>query len=72
MASAADISPDDLIAEAALGGRVAFAVADAQTGAILETRLPLLALPPASVTKVFTAAYALDVLGAQHRFTTRI
>lgn len=62
----------DLVAEAALGGRVGFAVADAVTGAILEARDPLFPLPPASVTKAVTCRYALERLGADYRFRTRI
>ena len=63
---------DRLIAEAGLGGQVGFVVADARTGEPLETANPLRALPPASVMKVPTALYALDALGAGHRFTTRL
>ncbi len=61
---------EGLIAKANLGGDVAFAVADAQTGALLEVREPQRGLPPASVVKALTAAYALDTLGPAHRFET--
>lgn len=61
-----------LIAAAKLGGEVAYVVADARTGAVLEARDPELALPPASVAKAVTALYALDRLGAGHRFATRV
>lgn len=63
---------DALVSKAQLGGRVAFAVADAQTGALLEVRDPQRGLPPASVVKALTAVYALDSLGVQHRFDTRL
>lgn len=63
---------DDLIAGIGLSGKVGFAVADAETGEVLEAKSPLLGLPPASVTKAITALYALDALGADHRFYTRI
>lgn len=63
---------DSLVARANLGGKVAFAVADARTGAMLETRTPLLPLPPASVAKSITALYAMDRLGAGHRFRTQL
>ena len=61
-----------LIDAAKLGGAVAFVVADARTGAVLEARAPHLALPPASVAKAVTALFALDRLGAGHRFVTRV
>lgn len=61
-----------LIAAAKLGGAVAFAVADARTGKLLDAREADLPLPPASVVKAVTALYALDRLGAGHRFATRI
>ncbi len=61
-----------LIAAAKLGGEVSFVVADAKTGAVLASRDPDLALPPASVAKAVTALYALDRLGPGYRFTTRV
>ena len=61
-----------LIAEAAIGGRVGFVVADAATGTVLEGMNPLFPLPPASVTKAVTCSYALERLGPDYRFETRI
>ncbi len=61
-----------LIAEAKLGGAVAFVLMDARTGAVLEARDPDLLMPPASVAKAVTALYALDKLGPEHRFATRV
>ncbi|WP_240705235.1 D-alanyl-D-alanine carboxypeptidase/D-alanyl-D-alanine-endopeptidase [Pacificoceanicola onchidii] len=61
-----------LISRAKLGGDVAFCVADARTGNILEEYKAGLKQPPASVAKALTAAYALDVLGANHQFETRV
>ena len=61
-----------LVRKANLGGHVSFAVADMATGEMLETRKPLLTQPPASVAKAITAAYALDRLGPEHRFATRL
>ena len=61
-----------LVEEARLGGHVAFAVADTGSGLVLEAREGDLAQPPASVTKAVTALYALDTLGAGHRFVTRL
>jgi D-alanyl-D-alanine carboxypeptidase/D-alanyl-D-alanine-endopeptidase (penicillin-binding protein 4) len=69
-ASAGDAAA--LVSAAKLGGEVAYVVVDARTGAILESRQPDLALPPASVAKAVTALYALDRLGAGHRFVTRV
>jgi serine-type D-Ala-D-Ala carboxypeptidase/endopeptidase (penicillin-binding protein 4) len=63
---------DELIGTAALGGDISFAVADATTGAVLESRAAQKTMPPASVAKALTALYALDTLGAQYRFTTRL
>ncbi len=65
-------SAADLIAEANLGGRVGFALADARTGENLEARDPLFGMPPASVAKAITCAYALDRLGPGFRFRTQI
>jgi len=61
-----------LIDAAKLGGRLGYAVLDARSGALLESRLPDLALPPASVAKAVTAAYALERLGPGFRFATRV
>jgi len=62
----------ELIVQAGLGGTVGFVVADADSGEVLESIDGDVALPPASVTKSVTALYALDALGPDHRFTTRI
>ncbi len=61
-----------LIAKANLGGDVGFAVADTQSGEILEARLGQTYLPPASTLKAVTAIYALDRLGPLHRFKTQV
>lgn len=61
-----------LIAEARLGGEVGFAVMDAATGKVLEGHNAARPMPPASVAKAITALYALDRLGAGHRFQTRL
>lgn len=61
-----------LIEAAQLGGDVSFAVIDTGTGEVLEAHEPALGLPPASVTKAVTALYALEALGEQHRFQTRL
>lgn len=61
-----------LIAEAQLGGRVCFAVADARSGRVLESAGADTPMPPASVAKSITAVYALDALGPDFRFSTRL
>ncbi|KUF12798.1 D-alanyl-D-alanine carboxypeptidase/D-alanyl-D-alanine endopeptidase [Pseudoponticoccus marisrubri] len=64
--------PEELIARARLDGRVGFAVADMADGKMLEDHAPNLGLPPASVAKALTAAYALEVLGPAYHFETRV
>jgi D-alanyl-D-alanine carboxypeptidase/D-alanyl-D-alanine-endopeptidase (penicillin-binding protein 4) len=71
-AKAASPSADALVSGAGISGEVVFAVADAGTGEMLEARGGATRAAPASVTKAITALYALDVLGSDHRFSTRI
>ncbi|MFW5641516.1 MAG: D-alanyl-D-alanine carboxypeptidase/D-alanyl-D-alanine-endopeptidase [Roseicyclus sp.] len=61
-----------VIAEAGLPGRVGCAVADAETGEMLELFNALYPLPPASVAKAVTTAYGLDRLGPGYRFRTSL
>lgn len=63
---------DALVAEARLDGRTAYAVADARTGRVLEASGGGVRMPPASVAKAATALYALERLGPDHRFVTRL
>lgn len=63
---------ESLIQKANLGGDIGFAVADTQTGEILEARMGSTSLPPASTLKAVTALYALDRLGSNYRFKTRV
>ncbi|TFL18477.1 D-alanyl-D-alanine carboxypeptidase/D-alanyl-D-alanine-endopeptidase [Jannaschia formosa] len=63
---------DALVAEAGLGGKVGFVVADAATGEVLETYNPIRPQPPASVAKAVTALYALETLGGGFQFETRL
>lgn len=72
IAGRASGGPDALLNASGLSGDVCFAVADARTGLRLEGRNSTKSLPPASVAKAITALYALDVLGPEHRFQTRI
>lgn len=68
----ARVGTDQLLAEANLGGIVGFVVADARTGEVLEVNSGDDLLPPASVTKSVTALYALETLGADFAFRTRV
>ncbi len=61
-----------IVQAANLGGEVGFAVVDVKSGEILDQRLGLTLLPPASTLKVVTALYALDRLGSDYRFKTRL
>jgi len=64
------------LAEAAmrggLTGRVGFALIDLETGDMLEAMRAEEGFPPASVAKAVTAQYALERLGPEHRFETRL
>lgn len=62
----------DLIEKAGLPGQISVQVADVTSGLVLESHNPLQSLPPASVAKALTACYALDLLGAEYRFETRV
>ncbi|SLN69052.1 D-alanyl-D-alanine carboxypeptidase DacB precursor [Roseivivax jejudonensis] len=64
-------SLDDIVRDAGLPGRFGFSVGSVDTGAALEERNAATGLPPASVAKALTAAYALEHLGDDHRFVTR-
>ncbi len=61
-----------LIRESGLSGKVSFAVARMGDGAVLEGHQASSGLPPASVTKILTALYALNYLGPNHRFQTTL
>ncbi len=62
----------ELVADARISGKTGFVVANARTGEILDALNPVLAMPPASVTKTLTTQYALEALGPTHRFVTRL
>lgn len=61
-----------LVRNSRLSGEVNFAVADAASGEILESRAADRRLAPASVAKAITALYAMETLGAEYRFETRV
>ncbi len=63
---------EGLVDRAGLGGRVTFTVSDAATGEVLETYNPIRPLPPASTEKAVTSLYALETLGSDFRFETRL
>ncbi|SIS97343.1 D-alanyl-D-alanine carboxypeptidase / D-alanyl-D-alanine-endopeptidase (penicillin-binding protein 4) [Roseivivax lentus] len=65
-------SLQELVAGARLGGATSVAVAHVASDQILEDYAGTLSLPPASVAKALTAAYALEALGPEHRFVTRL
>lgn len=71
-ATAAAPAAEALVEAARLGGHVSYAVLDARSGALIEGRDAARPQPPASVAKAMTALYALDRLGSQHRFVTRL
>jgi D-alanyl-D-alanine carboxypeptidase/D-alanyl-D-alanine-endopeptidase (penicillin-binding protein 4) len=62
----------DIVARAGLSGQVSVTLGDPVTGELLESWQAGLALPPASVTKAVTAIYALETLGPDHLFRTRV
>lgn len=62
----------ELVAAAGLGGEVGYVVADLRSGLVLEERNGRKAMAPASTAKVITSLYALESLGAGHRFATRV
>ncbi|MEV6207998.1 D-alanyl-D-alanine carboxypeptidase/D-alanyl-D-alanine-endopeptidase [Kitasatospora sp. NPDC051914] len=64
---------DALLADARLANAQAgVQVLDAATGQVLYARQPGALLTPASTMKTVTSAAALDLLGADHRFTTEV
>lgn len=60
------------IAKAQLGGEVSLRLVDLASGQMLASFGPDSPTAPASVTKILTALYALEMLGAEHRFSTRL
>lgn len=66
------LSGEELIAAARLGGDVGYVVADARSGLVLEARGGTKPMAPASTAKAITTLYALETLGPQFRFQTRV
>ena len=77
-AAAGTITPEmrqtlaQVVEASGVTGQVGIVVADAKTGAIIDQHDPEIQQPPASVTKAVTALYALEALGADYRWKTRI
>ncbi|MFN3210742.1 MAG: D-alanyl-D-alanine carboxypeptidase/D-alanyl-D-alanine-endopeptidase [Roseovarius sp.] len=61
-----------IIERSRLGGDVGFCVVDIKTGKLLEGHAAREGLPPASVMKSITALYAMETLGTDYRFETRL
>jgi serine-type D-Ala-D-Ala carboxypeptidase/endopeptidase (penicillin-binding protein 4) len=63
---------EKMIEEARLDGKTGFLVMDAGSGEVLEEHNAHVGLPPASVAKAVTALYAMDNLGVDHLFETKV
>ncbi len=61
-----------LLERANLSGETGLIALDAETGAVIEEHRADLRMPPASTAKAVTTLYALQVLGGEHRFVTRV
>ncbi len=61
-----------LVADTDVTGTIGLVVRDLKTGAMMEQIVGDAELPPASVTKAFTALYALETLGPTYAFDTRV
>lgn len=61
-----------LKAKLGLSGKTGWLLVDLETGRVLDSSAPDEAFAPASVAKLPTAAFALDALGASHRFETQL
>ncbi len=71
-AKPADQGAAALVAAAKLTGAVGYCVVDMASGRVLEAAGEAQEMPPASVTKTVTTAFALEKLGIEHRFVTRV
>ncbi|HEY0213246.1 MAG TPA: D-alanyl-D-alanine carboxypeptidase/D-alanyl-D-alanine-endopeptidase [Paenirhodobacter sp.] len=65
-------SVPDLLAAAKLSGEVGFVLVDPRTGKVLEAQNAERAMAPASTAKTITTLYALETLGPNWRFPTRL
>ena len=62
----------EIISDSGITGEVAFAVVDVESGTWLEASNSNDGIPPASSIKAITALYALDLLGPDHVFETKL
>ena len=63
---------EKMIDEARLDGKTSFVVMDANSKEVVQAHNAHVGLPPASVVKALTALYAMDVLGGEHVFETKV
>lgn len=61
-----------VVARSEVSGRVGIVVADAVTGEVIDSHDAEIAQPPASVAKAVTALYAIESLGPDFQFITRV
>jgi D-alanyl-D-alanine carboxypeptidase/D-alanyl-D-alanine-endopeptidase (penicillin-binding protein 4) len=71
-AQGASGSASTVVSAAKLGGATGYFVAEVATGRVLEQENAQALMPPASVAKSITALFALEKLGAGHRFRTEV
>ncbi len=67
-----DAGAGALVEAAKLTGTIGYITADLATGRVLESMGAEVEMPPASVTKAVTTLFALERLGPEHRFVTRV
>ena len=65
-------STREIIANAGVSGITGAILFDLVSGTVIDAHARHISLPPASTIKVATGVWALDVLGPQYRFETRI
>ena len=61
-----------VVANSGVTGRVGIVIADAATGEVIDRHDADAMQPPASVTKSVTALYALESLGPDYQWKTRV
>ncbi|MEM8555191.1 MAG: D-alanyl-D-alanine carboxypeptidase/D-alanyl-D-alanine-endopeptidase [Pseudomonadota bacterium] len=67
-----EAAAERLIAKAGFSGDLSYAVIDTANGERIAGRNAKTPMPPASTAKAITAAYALEYLGSDYRFTTSV